>query len=249
MAVIWEKMTKNHHYEVRSAGRTRRLYTNGVFHSQYHPLRPVTGGVWDLLMLPAFFRQTDNLNRVLVLGVGGGAVIHLLQQHFPAVQITGIDLDPIHLQVATEHFGVSPATVELHCAEAQQWMRDYRGPAFDLIIEDLFGDCDGEPERALAPSAEWISQLLRHLDHKGMLVMNFIGKPAFSSSGFFTNKQLNKRFQSVYSLRLPRYENNIVAMSRTRVSARTLRAQLKCHPPLRNAMWSGLLPYQIRKIK
>lgn len=249
MAVIWQKKANNCHYEVRSAGLTRRLYSNGVFHSQHHPKRPVSGGVWDLLMLPAFFRQERALKRVLVLGVGGGTVIHLLQRQFPTAQITGVDLDPIHLQVAVEHFGVSPASVELHCAEARQWMRDYRGPPFDLIIEDLFGDQDGEPERAIAPSAEWISQLLRHLTRQGMLVMNFIGKPSFSSSGFFTNKQLNKRFQSVYSLRLARYENIIVALSRTAVTARALRTNLNNNPQLRVAMWSGLLPYQIRKLK
>ncbi|HED17006.1 MAG TPA: methyltransferase domain-containing protein [Gammaproteobacteria bacterium] len=249
MAVIWQKKKNNVHYEVRSAGRTRRLYTNGVFHSQYHPQRATAGGVWDLLMLPAFLRPEDALHRVLVLGVGGGAVIHLLQRQFPAVQITGVDLDPVHLQVATQHFGVSSATVELHCAEAQQWLQVYSGPPFDLIIEDLFGDQDGEPERAIAPSAGWINQLLRHLKRDGMLVMNFIGKPAFSSSGFFTSKQLNKRFKSVYDLRLPRYENIIIALSRTPVSARTLRTRLKNNPELCTAMWSGLLPYQIRKIK
>ena len=249
MAVIWKKKLNNVVYEVRSAGRTRRLYTNGVFHSQHHPERAISGGVWDLLMLPAFFREASGLKRVLVLGVGGGTVIHLLQRQFPAALITGVDLDPVHLQIATEHFGVSPATVELYCADARQWLQDYRGPSFDLIIEDLFGELDGEPERAIAPSVEWISLLLRHLQRDGMLVMNFIGKPSFGSSGFYTSKQLNKRFQSVYSLSLPRYENVIIALSRTRVSARELRARLKSNPQLCTAMWSGLLPYQVRKIK
>jgi len=249
MAVIWKKKKNNIFYEVRSAGRTRRLYTNGVFHSQYHPLRATSGGVWDLLMLPAFLRKANSLNRVLVLGVGGGTVIHLLQRQFPTVQITGVDLDAVHLQIATQHFGVSPATVELHCAEAQQWLQAYNGPPFDLIIEDLFGEQDGEPERAIDPSAEWISLLLRHLQRDGMLVMNFIGKPSFSSSGFFTCKQLNKRFRSVYSLRLPRYENVIIALSRAPVLARTLRTRIKNNPELNVALWSGLLPYQIRKIK
>jgi len=249
MALIWQKKKNNIFYEVRSAGRTRRLYTNGVFHSQFHPQRAITGGVWDLLMLPAFLRQADSLNRVLVLGVGGGAVIHLLQRQFPTVQVTGVDLDPVHLEIATQHFGVSPDTVELHCAEAQQWMQHYNGPPFDLIIEDLFGEQDGEPERGIAPSAKWIRLLLRHLERDGMLVMNFIGKPSFSSSGFYTSKQLGKHFRSVYSLRLPRYENVIIALSRTPVSARALRTQLKNNPELCSAMCSGLLPYQIRKIK
>ena len=52
MALLWERRVEGTLYQVRSAGRTRRLYTNGVFHSQYNPVRPVTGSVWDLLLLP-----------------------------------------------------------------------------------------------------------------------------------------------------------------------------------------------------
>ena len=55
MAILWQKKIKNTQYEVRSAGQTRRLYTDGVFHSQFNPNRAITGGVWDLLMLPTFF--------------------------------------------------------------------------------------------------------------------------------------------------------------------------------------------------
>ncbi len=248
MAVIWQKITGNTRYEVRSAGRTRRLYTNGVFHSQYHPGRALSGGIWDLLMLPAFLMEPGKLKRVLVLGVGGGAVIKLLQASFADSQITAVDLDPVHLQIATEHFGVSPATVSLHCADARQWVKDYRGAAFDMIIEDLFTDINGEPERALAATSGWINQLLRHLNREGMLVMNFIGRQSFTGSGYFTNKRTRSRFRSVYSLQLQQYENLIVALSRKPVSAWTLRSNLNRDPGLGAAIRRGLLPYRISKI-
>jgi len=60
---------------VRSAGYSLRLYTDGVFHTQYNPGNPLTGHIWDLLMLPAFFYEPDTIKRVLVLGVGGVASI------------------------------------------------------------------------------------------------------------------------------------------------------------------------------
>ena len=72
MALLWSEQDGDSRYEVRSAGNTRRLYTNGVFHSQYNPNNPVTGSVWDLLLLPAFFLPPGRPRRVLVLGVGGG---------------------------------------------------------------------------------------------------------------------------------------------------------------------------------
>ncbi|QKQ25565.1 hypothetical protein [Candidatus Reidiella endopervernicosa] len=55
MALLWYRKEGESRYEVRSAGATRRLYTNGVFHSQYNPNRPISGSVWGLLMLPALY--------------------------------------------------------------------------------------------------------------------------------------------------------------------------------------------------
>ncbi|WP_455217906.1 hypothetical protein, partial [Kaarinaea lacus] len=81
MAIVWHKKISGTCYEVRKAGNSIRLYTDGVFHSQYNPHRPVTGSVWDLLMLPAFFTNIDKISRVLVLGVGGGSVIQLLHRY------------------------------------------------------------------------------------------------------------------------------------------------------------------------
>ena len=97
MAVVWETVERGHHYQVRTAGRSVRLYKNDVFHSQWNESRPLSGGVWDLLFLPALFRPTGSVKRVLVLGVGGGAVIRQYLTLLPVEQIVGIELDPVHI--------------------------------------------------------------------------------------------------------------------------------------------------------
>jgi len=71
MAVIWQKKIAGTHYEVRSAGQTRRLYTNGLCHSEFNPQKLVTGSIWDLLVLPALFYKPGHIKKVLMLGVGG----------------------------------------------------------------------------------------------------------------------------------------------------------------------------------
>ena len=53
VAILWERHLNGHHYQVRQAGLTRRLYTDNVFHTQYRPDRVLGGGYWDLLTLPA----------------------------------------------------------------------------------------------------------------------------------------------------------------------------------------------------
>ncbi len=129
MAVLWQKKTNGTHYEVRTAGQTHRLYTNGVFHSQFNPKRPLSGGVWDLLMLPAFFFPDLHARRILVLGVGGGTVIRLLHHFIKPTEIVGVELNPMHLRVAKRFFGVDKKVASLYQADAVEWIREYRGGA------------------------------------------------------------------------------------------------------------------------
>ena len=70
IAVLYRKKVGRCLYEIRAAGSTRRLYTDGVLHSQFNPRRLITGSVWDLLWLGLFFRPDPNPKRVLVLGLG-----------------------------------------------------------------------------------------------------------------------------------------------------------------------------------
>jgi len=113
MTLLWELTTQDTHYSVRSAGESIRLYSNGVFHTQWNPRKPFAGGVWDCLSLPALYRSADNQKRVLVLGLGGGAVVQQLQWLLPDAHITAIEIDPIHIRVAREWFGITDDMVDI----------------------------------------------------------------------------------------------------------------------------------------
>ncbi|MFC6979877.1 hypothetical protein ACFQH7_14350 [Microbulbifer taiwanensis] len=91
---------------MRSHGASVRLYSNGVFHSQWNPRDPLKGSLWELLLLPAFFLPGRQVRSVLLLGVGGGALIRLLQQFVGPEKIVGVDLDATHLRIARKYFGV-----------------------------------------------------------------------------------------------------------------------------------------------
>ncbi len=248
MAVIWSRTAGDRHYEVRSSGATRRLYTNGVLHSQYNPRSSLTGSVWDLLMLPAFLRPPGSVQRVLVLGVGGGAVIRQLAQFVEPEQIAGVELDPMHLYVGRRFFGLRRADVSLHQAEARGWLEAYQGPLFDMIIDDVFTERDGEPERAVAASGRWFETLLRHLDRAGVLVMNFVSRTELRNSGFFRNRRVAQRFAGAFELTTPVDENAVGAFLRKPANSRTLRRRLIATPGLNPRLKSCPLRYQIRRI-
>jgi spermidine synthase len=249
VALLWHKQDGETRYEVRSAGNSRRLYTNGVFHSQYNPKQPLTGSVWDLLLLPAFFLPAGAVRRVLVLGVGGGAVIRQLNHFLAPELIVGVELNPVHLQVAREIFEVEQANVELHQADARWWLKQYRGEPFDMIIDDLFSDADGEAQRAVAVDGPWLRGLLKHLASGGVLACNFGSPRELKQSAWFHQPAIAKRLLTAFQLTTPLYENAIGAFVCQTADSAALRERLRGVPGLNPDLKSSKLNYRIRQLQ
>jgi spermidine synthase len=248
MALIWQKTIQGVHYEVRSAGQTRRLYTDGVFHSQYNPNHILTGGIWDLLMLPALFYPTTQIKRVLVLGVGGGAVIRLLKSCAAPESIIGVDLDQQHISLARRFFGVKGKTVNLVHAEAVHWLQHYSGPPFDMIVDDLFGEQAGEPVRAVALDKKWFTTLNRNLMDHGVIVANTVAKNELNNCAFFSSPSVAGMFKSAYTMSLPTYENTVAAFFKTTLTKKHLTAGIASLPE--NACKKAIqkMKFQLRKL-
>ena len=174
MSVLWQSERDGTRYSVRRHGASVRLYSNGVFHSQWNPDRPFAGGVWDCLSLPALYRSPESLRRILLLGVGGGAVIRQLEQLVPFESLTAIEIDPVHIEVARRWFGVGDGRVALHEADAVAWLRRWCEEPYDLVVDDLFGHADGEPVRAHPLTPDWVSLLREATRPEGLLVINCV---------------------------------------------------------------------------
>ena len=246
MAILWQKIIENTQYEVRSAGQTRRLYTDGVFHSQFNPDRAITGGVWDLLMLPVFFYPAESIKRVLVLGVGGGAVIHQLQRYIKPVEIIGVELNPVHIMVAKRYFGITNKLAQLVEADAIEWLENYSGPPFDMIIDDLFGEQDGEPVRAIKANKTWFEKLNSHLSPEGLLVMNFVSNNDLKNCAAVSYKKIAGLFSASFQFTLSHYDNAIGAFLKKTSTSHILRKNINDVAELKK---SKKLSFQIRKLK
>ncbi|MEX1032491.1 MAG: methyltransferase domain-containing protein [Cellvibrionaceae bacterium] len=211
MALVWRKATRGKTYEVRQAGNSLRLYTDGTFHSQYNSKSSLSGGIWDLLVLPALFFP-QQIKRVLVLGVGGGAVIRQLEHLLDPDKIVGVELDPVHIAIAKKHFGLSgKKRVSLIRADAIEWLRQYRGKPFDLIIDDLFVENSGDPHRAVVVNGEWSRVLLKNIAKGGGLAINFESSKALRSSALISEAAINRKLSCGFALSVPNYDNRIGA--------------------------------------
>lgn len=249
MALLWRYSEGHKTYEVRAAGASVRLYTNGVFHSQFNPRRPISGNLWNMLALPGYlYRPSQSLRRIAVLGVGGGAVVRHLLQMAPHAQVTGVDLDKVHLHIAQSYFGLGSDRVHLHHGDAIPWLEQYDGPPFDLVIDDLFGETKDHyklPQRAVAVTSTWLAAAQAHLTSTGILAYN-LESPLQAEGLVRANRALQSPFPQILEVTSARYENVVAALLPRQLTRDQLTGAVAEELIYRRMLRNNGLPYQFR---
>mgnify|MGYP002632708706 FL=1 len=213
MAIVWSQTIDANHYEVRSAGATLRLYRNGVNHSQWNPNRPLSGCIWDLIVLPALYRPQGSIQDALILGFGAGAVAAQMRELIQPERIVGLELDPIHLSIADGFFDCTEGC-ELIAADAVEWVHEScEQGGYDYILDDLYGEEEGLPVRCTPLDLEWCQALAELVRPGGMLVFNMIDPQKVPHLPPFKDAALKKRFPHTMIYQMEGYENRIVVFS------------------------------------
>lgn len=76
--------------------------------------------------------------RVLIVGLGGGAMVRFLTHHEPQVQIDAVEIDPAVVRLADKYFGVrAGGNVRVHTADAVAFVESTTD-RYDLILMDAF---------------------------------------------------------------------------------------------------------------
>lgn len=236
MAVIYQKRIKQTLYQVRTAGQSVRLYSNGVLHSQYNPNAPINGAIWDLLLLPAFLLKTP-LKSVLILGLGGGTLLHTLKRFFPDCHITCLELDTQHIHIAKRYFKIPQEHVTVIHGDAYAYLRNTR-KRFDLIVDDVFQHVSGEPERdGMFTNARLY---LQHLTVNGLLAMNIIDDEPYQAID-----TIRRDFKRCFEFQHPLYENRIFAFLKTKEDIAGFYERLEQFTELRQSRKTCRLNFQL----
>ncbi len=114
--------------------------------------------------------EKRDIHSVLLIGLGAGSVIHLLRRDLGVrAPITAIEIDPVMVEVAREHFGLDRwRNLEVIVADACEWVAQSTR-RFDLVVIDAFYE-------AQVPAALRTTRFATHLRERiapgGMLVFN-----------------------------------------------------------------------------
>ncbi len=222
MAVIWKKTKGETSYKVTKAGSAVRLYRNNVLHSQWNENNPISGKLWDLFLLSSL-NSEKSIDKVLVLGAGGGAVINLIHCLFPKCHVDAIDLDKTHLYVARKYFKVSKKYCRLIHDDVKNWLPNNENKQYDLIIDDVFFESNNIPYRSVKVQAIWIEKLLKKLTKQGVLVINFADNKEWNKS---RKKLANRRLVNQYKFAISSHstcDNKVVHIAKKQLSKKIIK--------------------------
>ena len=156
---VWEKLDRR---ELR--------FGNLIVQSAYSTLQP------DCLLL-RYTRQmlaaialVPQLENVLHIGLGGGSVANFLYHHFSKIQQTAIEINPLVIEAAYEHFGLpNDSRLKVLGVDVTQSINVLSGP-YDLIFLDAF---DHSGASSSFDSTSLLLQLQDLLKTDGWLIGNF----------------------------------------------------------------------------
>jgi spermidine synthase len=214
--------------EVRSAGRTRRLYINGVLNTQYNPTQLITGDVWDPLALAGLIAPLGSVTDVLLLGLGGGAAIHMLRNLVePRGQLVAVDSSATVVRLATELFRVPCETI---VEDARVAVRDFaaRGRRFSLVIDDVFTRESDEAQRAFPFEGSWRDELWRLLAPDGGVLVSNLAAPKELGPAL---ADLPAAVKSAFVFRVEGAVNRILALSTHATARRELLSRIDQRVP------------------
>ncbi|MFY2560610.1 spermidine synthase [Corallococcus terminator] len=107
--------------------------------------------------------------RILVVGLGGGAMPMFLRAVAPQARIDVVDIDPDVVDVARKYFGFrEDARLKAHVADGRAFIEAKR-PAYDLIFLDAYGP-ESIPEHL--GTVEFLASVRARLTAKGAVVGN-----------------------------------------------------------------------------
>ncbi len=126
-------------------------------------------------LLPASFVFCTKLERMLIVGLGGGSLARFFRAHFPAMMIDVVELDPAVVEVARDHCGFEEDShLRVHVEDGRDFIESTTGP-YDVIILDSF-DADSIPVHLT--TLEFLHAVRTALTPAGIAVANVWGPAA-----------------------------------------------------------------------
>jgi len=154
--------------------------------------------------------------KVLIVGVGGGSMIHFLERYDPQVEIEAVEIDPTVVDMAQKYFRVrNGGKVNLVIADAVKYLERTESQ-YDVIYMDAFlkpsRDTDGTGAPVRLRTTDFYQTVQKKLKPSGLVVFNLNPHQGLDND----LAVLRKSFPQIYVFRLPTQQGLVVVASAAR---------------------------------
>ncbi len=164
-----------------------------------------SGGWADALFKRVIFKfQISNfkLKQILILGLAGGTLVELFTKINPNVKITGVDIDPVMVNLGNKYFHVlKRENLKVIIDDAYLFVKKTENK-FDLVFVDTFQG-DSMPKKFT--EKELLKNVIRMTDDKGYIIINRLYLPKFKkeTDEYYQNldswqKEMNFKIKDYY---------------------------------------------------
>ncbi len=204
--LVKERGSQRSLYFVRDSGETVLETTVDL----QHPEQLVVPYTRAMMVAPLFRPEAQ---RSLLIGLGGGAMVHFIHAHWPEQIIDAVEIDPVIVELAQTHFGLEQSNeVRLHAADGFLFIEESK-ERYDIIYMDAFlkpsvdTDSTGVPLRL--KTLTFYEQLKDRLEEEGVILFNINLHGGLESDLAL----IHEAFSHVWTLRVPKRGNLIAVAS------------------------------------
>ena len=177
--------------------------------------------------------------RILIVGLGGGAMVHFLEHYEPELQIDAVEIDPVVVEIARDYFGTRASErVNIVTADGVEIIEKGR-ERYDVIYLDAFLKPSEDTDRHGVPlgmrTQAFYRRLLERVTDDGIIVFN-VNRGAGANQHI---REIRAGFPMTYAF-APRSNNLILLAGRARETgpaqwretAKQVDARLDAHFPI-----------------
>ncbi len=165
----------NKEIKVIKVGTTYKLVVNGIAQSYSRNSGFAKSKVWGQVV-NIIIKNKPQAKNVLLLGMGGGTMVHMLIKKFPNISIVSVEIDKVIVELANKYFGTTQIknnrTIVADAADVVENPEKYNiSEKFDCIIIDTYF---GGQYTQTNSSLEFLQKMCDLAEDNALIVLNKI---------------------------------------------------------------------------
>ena len=200
----------NGRIRIVDVGSTRKMVVGNTIQS-INPDSPACPKLYWGQMSDSIKERFTDIQNILILGLGGGTLAHLLSRSYPEVDITSVEYDEVMIQLAKEYFYVDK--IPNHRIIHEDALRiviepeenDIAPSSLDLLIVDVL---NGDKYPDLGKTGNFISAVKRLIRPGGHIVFSRIYTEFFQEEVNIFVDSLENYFSEVETEVVAGYTNS-----------------------------------------